>query len=105
MVREPGAVARPVELGCAFKVWPWLSAQSWHCPDADIAGFRAVFLANPKRDQRAIGREPKSADRWVDQFRDASACQVVELSRTGLRHPDVHRSVAVRQKRYELAVA
>ena len=96
---------RPVELGHAFKVWPRLSAQRWHRPDADVAAARAVLLANPERDQRAIGREPQGADRWIDEFRRAPVGQVVELSRTDLGNPDVHLSVPVRQKRHEMTVA
>src|ERR1700674_199572 len=105
MVRESGAVARPVKLGHAFKVWPRLSAQSWHRPDADVSAARAVLFATPKSDERSIGREPQGADRWIDEFRRAPVDQVVELSRTNLRNPDVHLSVPVRQKRHEMPVA
>src|ERR1017187_6398850 len=56
VVREPGTIARPVGFGHTFKVWLWLSAQRGHGPDADIAA-RAAF-ANPKRDERCVGREP-----------------------------------------------
>ena len=52
VVREPGAVGRPVKLGHAFKVWPRLAAQCRHRPDANVAAARAVGPANPKGDER-----------------------------------------------------
>ena len=96
---------RPVELGHTFKVGSRLSTQRWNRPDADVAAARAVLLANPKRDQRAIGGEPQGADRGIDKLRRAPPGQVVELSRADLRNPDVHLSVPVRQKGHEMAVA
>ncbi len=105
MIRESGAVMRPVELGHAFEVWLRLSAQRWHRPDADFAAAQAAWLANPKRNEGTVRREPEGADRWIDEFRRTPAGQVVELSRADLRNPDIHRSVPVRQKRHELTVA
>src|ERR1700722_19744161 len=105
MIRQPRAVMRPVELGHAFQVWSRFSPERWHRPDADIAGARSVPLANPICDERAIGREAQSADRWVDKFRRAPAGQVVELARTDLCNPNVHLPVPVRQERYKMTVA
>ena len=80
MVSEAGAVVRPVELGHAFKIWLRLSAQHWHRPDADVVAARAISLARPKRDQRAIGRESHGADLWIDEVRHTTAREIVELS-------------------------
>jgi len=60
-IGQAGAVARPVVFRHAFKVRFGLSAQRWHGPDADVVAAGAA-LPNPKGDQRAIGREPQSAD-------------------------------------------
>src|ERR1700726_4846638 len=79
VVRKSGPVVRPVELRHAFKVRPRLPAQHWHPPDADVAATRAALLANPKRNKRAIRREPQGADRWIDEFLRAPVRQVVEL--------------------------
>src|SRR3954454_7289396 len=97
VVCESGALARPVALGNALKEWPRLAAECGHSPDADVFA-RSVLLARPIRDQRAVGREPQRADRRINQLRRAAASQVVELSRTDLRNPDIHLSVAVGQK-------
>src|ERR1700722_3196108 len=106
VIRESRGVGRPVELRHAFKVSLRLPAERWHPPDADVAATRAAaLLANPKRYQRTIRREPQGADRWIDEFRRAPAGQVVELPRSGLRNPDVCLSVTVRQKRHKLTVA
>lgn len=86
-----------------FKVRLRLSAQRGHGPDADIAA-RTAF-ANPKRDERGVGRKPKGTNRWVDELRFAPAGQVVELTRTDLRNPYISRSVAVRQERHKMTVA
>src|SRR5271156_6521249 len=102
MVHEPGAVGRPVELGYAFKVWPRLSAQRWHGPGVDVVAVGGVPLAGPECDKRVIRGEPQGADGWIDDFRCASASQVVKLSRTDLRNPDVHWSIPVRLKRNEM---
>src|SRR5271168_407307 len=96
VVRESGGVAGPVVLGHAFEVRLRRSSQRWHRPDADVAPARAVRLANPKRNESAIGREPQGADRWIDEFRCAPTSQIVKLSRTNLRNPNIHRSVPVR---------
>src|SRR3981081_107679 len=77
VVCESGAVVRPVELGHALQVWPRFSAQRWYRPNADVAAARSVLLANPKGDERFIGREPQGADRWIDEFRRAPVGQVV----------------------------
>src|ERR1043166_1196978 len=63
MVCESGAVLCPVELGHPFKVGLRLPAQRWHCPDTDVAPAGAVLLANPKRNERAVGRESQGTDR------------------------------------------
>jgi hypothetical protein len=104
VVHESGAVARPVELRDAFEVRPRLSAQRWHRPDADGAIVRAVVLASPERDEGAIGREGQVAHRQVDELGRAAVGQVVELPGTDLRHPDVNRSVPVRQEGDEVTV-
>lgn len=71
----------PIEFGYTFKIWLRLSSQSWHRPDADVLGVRPVLvrpvlLAKPKRDERAIGREPQGAERWIGEFREASAVRL-----------------------------
>src|SRR5580704_6406029 len=105
VVCESGAVARPVVLGNSFEIELRRSTQRRHRPDADVTGVRAALLASPKRDERPIWCEPQAADRWIDEFRRAPTGQVVELSRTDLRQPDVHRSVPIRQKRHKLTIA
>lgn len=47
------------------------------------------------------GEEPQRSNRRVDEFRGRTARQVVELTGSHLRHPYVHPTVAVRQKRHE----
>jgi len=59
---------RPVEFGRARKVRPRVSPQRRHRPDADVAAGRGVLLANPTRNERAIGREPQGTDRSIDEF-------------------------------------
>ena len=105
VVRKSGAIVRPVELHHAFKVRTRLPPQHWHPPDADVAATRAALLANPKRNKRAIRREPQGADRWIDEFLRAPVRQVVEVPRSDLRNPYVCLSVTVGQKRHELTVA
>src|SRR6267154_3240852 len=76
VVRQLGTVTRPVELGHAFQVWLGLSAERWHRPDADVPAAQAVSLANPKRHESAVRREPQGSNRGIDQFRCATARQV-----------------------------
>src|SRR5207245_8202149 len=68
VVRKSRTITRPVELGNALEVGFWLSAQRGHRPNVDVATLRAVLLANPKRDESAIGREPQRANCWIDDF-------------------------------------
>src|ERR1017187_1525164 len=91
MVCEPRTVERPIEFRRAFQIEVGLSAQRWDRPHPDLPAW-AGWLANPKHDQGASGRESESPDRGIDEFRSASASQVMELSRTGLCDPDVGMS-------------
>src|SRR5258706_15004944 len=104
MVGEPRTVVRPIELRRAFEIWLGLPAQRRHRPDADLPAL-AGWLANPERDRGAIRRESQNPYRGIDEFQRASASKVMELSRTGLCHPDIGMSIPTRQKCHELAVA
>src|ERR1700729_459376 len=104
MVGETRTVARPIELRRAFQIWPGLAAQRRYRPYADLPAL-AGWLANPKRDQGAIGRESQNPDGGIDEFQSASASKVMELSRTRLCDPDIRMSISTRQKCHELAVA
>src|SRR5258708_13813935 len=103
MVGEPRTIVRPIELSRAFQIWPGLAAQRWYGPYADLPAF-ADWLASPKRDQGAVGRESQNPDRGIDELQGTSASKVMELSRTGLCDPDISRSISPRQKCHELAV-
>src|ERR1700722_14823856 len=105
VVSEPATVARPLELCDPLQVWSRLATQGRHRPDADIAPARATWLANPKGDQRSIGREPRGSNGGICEFLNTSVGQIVERPRTGLGKPDVRLPVPVRQKRYQMAVA
>ena len=66
---------------------------------------RSIDFAGPERHQRAVRRKTQRANRRIDELRNATARQVVELAGPDLGDPDVHPSVAIRQKRHESAVA
>src|ERR1700733_11575362 len=104
MVGEPRTVVRPIELRRVFQIWPGLAAQRRHRPYADLPAL-AGWLANPKRDQGAVGRESQNTNGRIDEFQRASASKVIEVSRTGLCDPDIGMSIPARQKCHELAVA
>src|ERR1035441_2407610 len=97
MICEPRTVERPIELRRAFQIELGLSAQRWYRPDPDLPAW-AGWLANPKHDQGAIGRESQSPDRGIDEFRSARASKVMELSRTLLCDPDISVSLSPGQK-------
>src|SRR6202789_3821450 len=60
--------------------------------------------AQPKRDQRTVGRESEFADRGIDQFAVESAREVMEATRSDLGDPDVVASAPIRKKGNELTV-
>ena len=78
---------------------------AWAPPRCRCRRRSSRLVANPKRDERSVGREPQGSDRWIHELRNTSVGQVVELARTDLCDPDVHLSVPVRQKRHKVAVA
>src|ERR1700739_1277590 len=102
VVYQLRTVARPVELRHALKVWLLLTAQSWHRPDTDVAAGRGILLANPESHQRAVRREPHRSNIRINERRGGPVGQVVKLSGTNLRNPDVHLSFAVGQKGHEM---
>src|ERR1700722_17576724 len=61
--------------------------------------------AQPKRDQRTVGRESEFADRGIDEFAVEPAREVVEATRSDLRDPDAVASAPIRKKGNELTVA
>src|SRR5882724_6399269 len=97
VVSKPRGIVRPVELGDAVEVGPRGSTQGGHGLDTDVAAARGrrPLLANPARDQRASGREAQCTDGWIDEFGCAAAREIVELTGTDLRDPDIHLAVAV----------
>ena len=88
MVYDPRAVMGPIKFGDTFQVWPRLSAESRHRPDADVSTLRIISLATPKSDQRSIRREPQVAKLRIGDFRRAATGEIVEFSGTDLRNPD-----------------
>src|ERR1700761_3901931 len=105
VVGKLGAVMRPVELGDAFEVWPRLSAECWRRPDADVAAADAALSASPKGYKRVVGGESQGADRRIDELGRGAVGQIVKLSGTDLRQPNIHLSVAVGQEGDKIAVA
>src|SRR5271157_5438689 len=104
VVDQTGAIGRPIELGRAFEVGFRLSPESGHPPDAYAAARGVGLFAVPIRDEGAIGREDRSAELGNEDIGRAASSQVVKLSRTYLRNPDVHRSILVGQKRHEMTI-
>src|ERR1700747_2314234 len=105
MVRKSRAVERPVVFGRSLQVRLVLSAEGWDRPDTNVVAVPGVLLARPERDERTVGREAQAADRWIDKCGHLAASQVVKLSRTDLRNPDVRLSIPVREKGHEMTVA
>ena len=105
MVDETGALTRPIELGHIFQIWSKLAAHGRHRPHADAGDVRSVGFANPEGHLGCVRRERDGADRRIREITNAAVRQVVKLAGANLGHPDIHRSVAVCEKRDELPVA